>query len=330
MNANRIFYRKTMLLDNRVLLTIIITMVLSLGLLSFFVIDRNKCTPFTFMITPSTDSNIYYTGKTLYFDASISAKNMVWDFDDSTEGGNGLSPHHIFSKAGKYTITASINSNCDASRDITVLRNPDDLNGNEIIRGPDNILAGKETEFTCFKNANTYEWVIVNHTGIIKLVKGPSAKMNFPNGGPYTIQVTLNGDRLKYYQKDIVVIGNTTQPKATVIPKQLIAPEPKPLIETEPVKEKTITLIAESTFKNKLITVLNDGSTKLTVDGFDQYLFYGVNTKVYLSNGEQPMTFGAFYNMIIGKHNNLNIENVELKKDADGKIYRINVRLSYN
>ena len=309
---------------------IIITMVLSLGLLSFFVIDRKKCIPFTFMITPNTDSNIYYTGKTLYFDASISSKNMVWNFDDSTEGGKGLSVHHIFSKEGKYTITASINSDCDASRDITVLRNPDDLNGNEIIRGPDNILAGKETEFTCFKIADSYDWLIVNHPEIKRLVKGPTAKMSFPNGGAYTIQVTLNGDRIKSYYKDIVVIGNTTQPKTIVVPKQLIAPQPKPLIEKEPVKEKAITLIAASIFKNKLISVLNDAPTKLTVDGFDQYLFYGINTKVQLSNGEQPLTFGAFYNMINGKHNNLNIENVEFKQDGDGKIYLIKVRISYN
>ena len=84
-------------------------MVLSLFLLTSFLIGRTKCIPFSFAITPNSDSG-YYAEKNLSFSLSVSAKNVIWDFGDGTAEKTGVYiTHHLSSfsmKRVNNTFTA--------------------------------------------------------------------------------------------------------------------------------------------------------------------------------------------------------------------------------
>ena len=157
MNARIIYTRKVKGLDNTVWFFMIIIMMLSLALLTSFLIGRTKCVPFTFVITPNSDSG-YYTEKNLSFSLSVSAKNITWDFGDGTPVKTGVYVTHKYYKEGRYLVTAIIKEDCQETKEVIVRKSPfDHTIGNEIA-GPESIGIGKDADFNCLVYANKWSW----------------------------------------------------------------------------------------------------------------------------------------------------------------------------
>ena len=259
MNANNIYTRKIKYLDNGVWRLMIGTMILSLGLLSFLWASSRKCIPFSFKISPSTDS-IYYIGQPLSFEASTKKRNISWDFGDSTnEASEGFIAFHTYTRAGNYHVRAIIESGCDTEQVIKVI---DSLELNaEAIKGNGYTIPGKEEIYTCTKEFKTIKWQVIGYPGLKPVNPGKTASFHFPQPGTYTIQATLDDDRTKNFIKGVTVNGNTPSPKPSPIDiKQLVNPGPGPKIKEDPIQERVINSISTTTFKGKLLGVLNDAA----------------------------------------------------------------------
>lgn len=326
MNARIILTRKVKGLDNTVWLFMLIIMLLSLVLLTSFLIGRTKCTPFNFVITPNSDSG-YYTEKTLSFSLSVSAKNISWDFGDGTPAKAGVYVTHQYHKEAKYYVTATIKQNCVEGRFITVTKNPNDHTSGNEIAGPEIISVGKDVEFNCLVYGNKWSWQIIDHPEIkVSNEKLGSAKFRFPNGGTYYVQVTLDEDRTKSYRKQIFVTDGRIKPVTTtsINPpldiKRLIKEErpPKQIEQTEePVIATTVRYISEKSFKDQLNQVIKDDNSSPSLQDFDQFLFNKGQTTVKISSGNS-MNFKKFYEQL-KSNGNITVTAVTLQRNPEDK-----------
>lgn len=328
MNAHIIYTRKVKGLDNTVWFFMIIVMLLALVLLTSFLIGRTKCIPFTFVITPNSDSG-YYTEKTLSFSLSVSAKNITWDFGDGTPVKTGVYATHQYHREGKYYVTASTREDCDATMEITVTKSPfDHTIGNEIA-GPETVAVENEAAFSCLVYGNNWSWQVKDHPEIkFTDAKLGSAKFRFRNGGTYYIQVTLDDDRTKSYTKEIMVTDGRVRP---AVPAILPSPEIKRLIKEQPVvKEQeqtaapvpvavavTTRYISEKSFKDQLNQVIKDDNSSPSLQDFDQFLYNKAKTTVKI-NGGSSMSFNKFYEYL-KLNGSLAVTNVMLQRDQVDK-----------
>lgn len=333
MTGNRIFTKQLMGLDYRVWRTMLVICILSLGLLSYRLIDSKKCKPVNFLVKTiiQHSDSIYNTGETLSFVSSSNEYETTWDFGDNSEKVTGQYVTHIYKSAGAYNITASTGTGCETIQSIKVaepaVAAQDDNNivsGQEIV-GPASTITGKEEMFTCMVTAKSYEWSISNYPKMNQ--QGSTAKFQFPTSGKYLVQVTLDGDRTKRYTKEINVEEAPTT--ASVTPEEV-----KPLIpETvqplpDPNESKNIK-ITDDIFKGYLGKVIDKN---MTAADFDNYLCYKGDTKVIL-NGEL-MTFNAMCEEISGKKRRkliigktkIKIEMAEMRRDKDGCVNIIEVK----
>ena len=125
----------------------IIVIILSLGLLSYKLIDKKKCTPFSFRIKHiSLIDSIYYTGEPVTFTASLNDPDILWNLGDNTQEQEGSMVTHKFLKEGTYIITASLNGGCANEQKITVL-NPLQIQATPDNVSTDNKILGRSTIF---------------------------------------------------------------------------------------------------------------------------------------------------------------------------------------
>jgi PKD repeat protein len=318
-------------LDYRVWRVMLIISVLSLGLLSYRLIDSKKCIPVSFSIKTiaiHTDST-YSVGENLSFIASSNKNEVTWDFGDNSAKITGQYVTHAYQNTGSYKITASTGtgSSCETTMQIVIapaVIQKDDANlvtGEEIL-GPLSTITGKDEIFTCMVTARVYEWSISNYPKMTQ--KGSTAKFQFPTAGKYTVQVTLDGDRTKRYSKEITV--EAAPDLSSPIPDDI-----KPLIpegvQPLPLPDANTTVkITDATFKEYLEKVIDK---KMTAADFDNYLCSKGGTPVIL-NGE-PMTFNALCEeisgkkrrkMIIGK-TRIKIKMAEMRREKDGCVNTI-------
>ena len=323
MKAQTIYSRKAKGLDLGVWWLMIVMIILSLGLFSFFIFNEKKCKPFTVRISPQSDSN--YTGQMLYFDISGSEKSSTvsWDFGDSSEIQVGTGITHQFTKPGNYYVKAS--AGCDEIRMITILKDTNAMSGEGNILAPSIADAGKKVDFVCLRYAKKYIWRVMNHAEITPTqsgVSGENAAFLFPKGGIYTVQVMLEHEQGIFYTKEIIIAGKEA-PKVTtptgptdikrLIPEADKKKQPEEVIPEPEVTTTSIIPITNGNFKDKLNYLISDDYPDL--DYFDKYLHNKSATKVNY-NGRN-MTFKDLYQSIKGKHNFMTIDNVDFRKDGD-------------
>lgn len=332
MKSNRIFTKQVLGLDYRVFRLILAVMILSLGLLSYRLLDKKECTSVKFIIktiTPHTDSS-YSAGESLSFIASSGANEITWDFGDNSPSITGQYVTHKYLSTGSFEVAAITGLSCQTMQRITV-KPPSELSkgngpvnpGEEII-GPFATTTGIEETFTCMVGAEFYEWSIPNYPKMIR--SGSSAKFVFPAAGKFLVQVTLDHDRTKRYTKEITVEA----PQAV---KPLVPENIKPLIpnEVQPLPDpKTFSVkISDVIFTEYLGQVIDK---KMAAADFDKYLCYKGETKV-VSNGD-VMTFNAFCEEISGKKRRkfiigktkIKINTAVLRRDNDGCVNIIEVK----
>lgn len=350
--SSRIFTRQILGLDQSVWLTMIILFVLSAGLLSYKLIDRNKCTAFSIKIGSRahfTDS-VYYTDNNIFFKANSSNDDVTWTFGEKyREAAKGLAVTHKFMARGKYYISASINGKCETGQWITVENKPDNSqikdNTPEIkeILGADSTFQGMEEEFFSPALADSsYEWVVLFHPEM-GTQNEETAKFRFPNSGKYTIQLTLDHIRIKSYTKEIFVeelqkkVLKSKEMDEGDIEKIIIAKKkeigkivpPPPVVEPAIVvapAEPKIIRIGEKLFRNELQLLVEE---KKTEDDFYKYLCSKGSTPVILnSKKDKSRTFSQLCKELKGKKGkswivlkggSITIKSVKLTRDEINK-----------
>lgn len=321
MNANRIYTRKLLGLDNKVWLFMISVIILAIGLLSYRLADRKECIPFTFSIKAiniHTDG-FFYTDETLSFSASIKTQNIQWDFGDNSRPQTGQFVTHRFTKEGKFFINASTVPGCETIKEITVkapLPTPLAIDSSRVdtgekIIGHTTTFSGTNEVYVCAAIGNSYDWAIVNRPAIKPQSLGSTANFQFPNAGKYTIQVTVDNDRNKRYFKDITV-ENVASPKSEVpekitrlipLPQQAPAqnqPQERPNAApqanpqpTSPVTDASANkpsnskkIVGNAAFKEYLEKFM---SNDMEAADFDRYLCGGGSTKVIMNGDKSDM-----------------------------------------
>lgn len=278
MKSTRILTRKTMGLDRRVWRVMIFMLILTSGLLGYKLMDTPKCTPVDFKIkTISDNDSVYYTDEILSFRTVRSEKKITWDFNDNTGTDTGTFITHRFATEGKYYIKVTVNSNCEFVKPITIKKAipvPTETVGNEAqIIGHDKTFVRISEVYTCSKVADYYEWNISEHPEYGTRT-GASATYKFEEPTDYTIELTLNKDRLKRFTKTVKVVSIPT----------LIPDKPQP-VES---KNNKI-LLSEKTFKDYLEKVI---SGAFFAKDFDKYLCSEGATPVVMNGkAKKKITF---------------------------------------
>ena len=359
MNANRIYTRKTLGLDNMVWMFMALVIIMAVGLLSYRLADRKECVAFTFNIKAISihNGNVFYTDETLSFSATLNSQNIQWNFGDNSNTQTGQYVTHRFKKAGKFFVTASTVPGCETIKEIIVkvpLPAPvviDSANGDtgEKVIGHTTTFTGTNEVYVCSAIGTSYDWAIVNRPAIRPKSFGSTANFLFPNAGKYTIQVTVDNDRNKRYFKDITV-ENVAAPKNEVperIPRLIPLPESQPKQPLEnpnpappekpqtPVIEvpanKTIVL-GNAAFKDYLQKVMNN---EMNASDFDKYLCGGESTKVILNGDKKDIqTFTSLCKFLKeGKvkkalifNKKIKLKSVALHRDNDGCVILIDVQ----
>lgn len=336
MTDNRIFTKQLMGLDYRVWRVMLVICILSLGLLSYRLIDSKKCKPVNFLIKTIVQhsDNVYNTGENLSFVSSANDNETTWDFGDNSDKITGQYVTHIYKNAGAYNVTASTGTGCETIKNIQIAEPvaaaQDDnsvVTGQEIV-GPPSTMTGKEEIFTCMVTAKSYEWSISNYPKMNQ--QGSTAKFQFPTTGKYLVQVTLDGDRTKRYSKEISVEAAPTAPSTAPDELKPLIPESIQPLPNPGMPEGTKTVkITDDIFKGYLDKVIDK---KMTAADFDNYLCYKGDTKVIL-NGDL-MTFNAMCEEISGKKRRkliigkkkIKIEMAEMRRDKDGCVNIIEIK----
>lgn len=354
MKSNMIYNKKALGLDYNVWRVMLTVIIISVGLLSYKLIDKKKCTPFSFRIKHISNSDsVYFTGETLFFTASTDNPDIAWDFGDNSPKAEGKFVTHKFYAPGKYYVTASINSECDIAHQITisprkVQLNPDSLStGNKIV-GRSTTVAGSTEIFICLAEAETYEWTITDHPEIRDNVRrGREAQYSFLLPGKYTIQVELNNDRRKRFLKEILVESKSGSAEPVI--KKLLPPELPPIakvreeqeakkvleeekkaqeatipitapVEKEPAPRVPMRIPEDRIFLDFLKRVQTG---RMDLNEFDKYFCTGITPKVKI-NGKNLESFAGLVEEL-KKSKKITLQNVQLQRDENNCIFLIDL-----
>ncbi len=325
MTTSRIFNRRIMGLDIGVWRVLIFTVIFSMGLLSYKIFKKDDCTPFKIDIRGNshlTDS-VFFTGDNIKFIASISSEEIIWNFKDNSRGKTkGSYVMHTFTKEGKYYVTAN-NKECEEGKLITIKNKPKTgnfethSNVREIL-GTSSTFAGKIEEYISPALADSfYEWVILSHPemGILNEEK---VKYQFNNPGIYTIQLTLDHNRINSYTKRIFVedlpksIRKMPEDVGPLVPKKIpkredttkdnppppINPTPPPPAIDPSISSKTKG-VAPEVFKGYLQKLVENDMNE---NEFYKYLC-STGTTIVIVNGDRnnPKTFSWLCQELKGK-----------------------------
>lgn len=302
MNPYRIYTRQTLGLDNMVWLLMIIILILSLGLLSYKVIDKKECVSFTFKVRNLGlhNDSVFYVGDILSFNASIASQDIDWDFGDNN-GASGAYVSHVFLKEGPFLITARSNSLCSVVKEIIIKAPlPDTAAQSQTfatgkIIGNASFTINTNQKFSYPLQATSYEWTVQNQPDF-GIKRGQKVSFSFPYSGSYRIKVRLDSSLTKMDYLDVEVLDES-KPKSkneaipVLIPR---APAPAPLppvnkgIDSTSNKPKAIPIkfIADKLFLNYLEQVENK---TMTISDFKDY---GINeTTPVIANGAEHHDF---------------------------------------
>lgn len=326
MNADNLYTRTRIGLDNRVWLVLLVTLILSGALLGFKMATREVCAPVKIVITNNDNPAVarYYPQDRLTFAAQMDgAKEVVWDFGDNTPAVTGRTQIHTFSNSGSYFVTVTVNGKCREFINVvisnkmaaTAAATASVAEGQEIT-GPDAPKAGEPVNYMTSLNGTSFEWNILNSPEY-PTQKTAMATYTFLTPGAKTIELKL--DNGKVYRKTVQVLpGNqpVADPNAAGMPQNMpVQQEQTPVTEAAP--ESTApksTFIADEVFRDMLDKVTEG---EKDASSFNQFLCNGALTKVR-DNGESWTTLGEFCSKIHDKKK-FQIKSVVTIRDPNDK-----------
>lgn len=327
MNADNLYTRTKAGLDNRVWLTLLITLLLSGALLGFKMATREACAPVKIVLTNNDNPAAarYYPQDRLTFAAQMEgAKDVVWDFGDNTPTVTGRTQIHTFSNPGSYFVTVTVNGKCKefinvviSNKTAATTATAASVTEGQEISGPDAPKAGVPVNYVTTLNGASFEWNILNSPEY-PTQKTAMATYTFLTPGAKTIELKL--DNGKVYRKSVQVLPGdqpVADPNAAANMQQNIPvqQEQTPVTEAdpEPVSPKS-TFIADEVFRDMLDKVTEG---EKDASSFNQFLCNGAQTKVR-DNGESWTTLGEFCSKIHDKKK-FQIKSVVTIRDPNDK-----------
>jgi len=353
MNDYRTFTRRFLGLDIRARRVVIILILLSLIFLSYRLF-KGKCIPFTIEVDKNSHSDtFFFPGETIRFFSSNLSEDINWNFKDETQGmATGSSVLYAFNKEGVYFVTARINEGCEFGKTIYIKKRPEagpavtEKTADTIV-GVASTMVGKAELFISPIVAEAYEWEVLKHPEMdVKI--GEKVSYTFDRADTYIIQLTLDRDRAKSFQKRLVVLdvpGKTVlaqDVKALPIEQKIEeihqqaeepreiekklqdSPEAEPAPPTEKVESSApiIKVVAPDVFRGYL--------QKLVAGEMNENEFYiylckrGTTSVVVNGDTRNSKTFSKFCqeykgkterSLIVGKKGPITIKAVKLIKD---------------
>jgi len=344
-----------MSLDTNVWLVMLVTAILSLGLISYNLIDNESCVPFAISAkgVTSNQDGVYEPGETIIFRTSLpEEKEITWVFGDNTARQKTVSVNmrHKFMKEGVFTVTAMLNGVCNNEIKVNIKKSKNSiLSGDDAGAAAPQIFGnlapveGKSERYISDVIGNSYEWKILDKASF-PTINDQYAFFTFPKPGLYVLQLTVDHDRRKRSQLEINVTENLAKSKGpkqqnvpVLIPYDVRPPKsdkqaekqpekaPEPEKLPEPVVEapkKKIINIRNEIFQSKLEGVVQGQND---VHDFDAYLPDGGNTKVLINDEKSYKTFAQLCQEIGGKKK-IVIESVQLMRAEDNMIQQIKVK----
>lgn len=332
MNSERILTRKTLGLDHRVWRAMIVLFVLSIGLLSYTLIDKPKCTPVDFKIKTIDNDSVYTTDEILSFSTLRFEKNVTWDFGDNSPAGTGTFITHRFATEGKYFIKVTVNSDCQFIKPITLRKAVvETISSKEQIDGHPSTFVGAGETYTSLLTAGTYEWTVENHPEY-GVLNGQSVNYRFTSSGDFTIKLTLDKDRFKIYRKSVTVVENE-KPKPVEKIDKLIDYEKLAKLDQIDKVNSVKTAISEQTFTEYLGKVV---AGQFAAKDFDDYLCSEGKTPTIINGkADRQVTFEQACAELNGKRKSkllglrkkiIHIKNVRLNRNKDNCITLIEIK----
>lgn len=321
-------------LDERVILTMIITALVGLVITGFQYKNYEHC--FDFHI--KAKANYYRTDEPIHFETdALYAKEFEWDFGDNESSQTNISSVvHAYNTPGEYTVALTVNGKCSEYKTVYITKAPKIENPLLMPRFicPQTAEVGKPVTFQdTTAGAHSWEWRF-GETAVIDATSS-TASYTYKTPGLKTISIVLNGDPkqlgvCKVFVNDKAVAASRTsnggggknaaprQPAFVVIPakpntpslEEQNHPQPQP---AEAPKPQGVN-ISKQELETKLRGVANN---YLTPDNFAQYFCGNLNVPVSLNGTE--VTFTQFCNKLSAIKNDKKIKqlNVQQIKNAE-------------
>jgi hypothetical protein len=350
MQTSYIATNRTLGLDVKVWIVMLVVAVICGGLVSYIAITDEPCVPFrisTRGLNTNKTSGNYHVGEPIRFAVSvINSRNITWDFNDKSGEENGTTVvSHSFAKEGEYHITAKINGKCEQTTTVYIQKqevahtNPVLTGSNIMITGTDVTEVDKTETFFSNAPATSYEWTVLNRNEY-EAQNGKIATFIFKTQGRYIIKLKLDNNREKTYFKHVYVspssrVNNLPLPTTRIIPPltrpMMPAPRPEPqdpviryrdtaapsAQRDNPPVERTYLETSNRDLKTRLGRII-DGSK----ENFDDVL--NTATTNVLINNKRIMAFEDFCNAIKNRKK-VKIGSVEAVRDERKNVIRLNI-----
>lgn len=296
---SRIYSRSRMGMDNRIWLTLILTVILSAGLLGFRIATTEPCYDVRLSlkgVVAHPYIHYYFVGESIIFQAEMKHQQEVtWDFGDGSALAKGSKVTYSYHSEGNFLVTATVNGRCLQSVNVRISSlalatpsTPATTATPSPIMGKDFAAAGELAIYQTEALAGTYEWTIENNPAFSPKA-GNKVSYSFTEPGSYVLKLKLDNDETKIYRKTVTVSMNPADTKGADVDELPPLPLPAPPDEvpaagtgseagntpTAPA-EKRIELIPDPILKNQLQDVI-DG--KETLESIAQYMCPGGKVK---------------------------------------------------
>lgn len=348
-----IYTRSRMGIDNKVWLTLLITALISVGLLGFRIATTEPCYDINLTLKGVVEhpfANNYFVGESIIFKASMKKTQKVeWNFGDGTPVSIGEKITHSYTKEGNFLVTATVNGKCMQSLNVHIsqvampesnITTPAPVDSNAIT-GKDFAAAGELSIYQTSATAGTYEWTIEGNAAFPPK-NGNKVSYSFTEPGTYIVTLKLDNDDTKIYRKAVVVSLNPASAQGATVdelpPLPLPAPPPtgggtnsdagSTSAETQVNAEKRYELIPDPILKNQLQDVIEG---KETLENIAKNMCDGMNTKIR-GNGKIYANLTLFSEELKGKKGVLGlggkrkIKSVHANRETGNNcIYRLDV-----
>jgi hypothetical protein len=329
-------------IDEKVILTMIITALLGLVITGFQYKNYEHC--FDFHI--KAKANFFRTDEPIRFETdALYAKEFQWDFGDNESSETNInSVVHAYNQPGEYMVSLTVNGKCSEYKTIYITKAPKLENPLLIPRFvcPQTAEVGKPVSFQdTTAGAHSWEW----RFGETAAVDATSSTVNYvyKTPGLKTISLVINNDPkqlgvCKVYVNEKTVAPSRSnarmparqqQPSFIVVPARPATPtleeqnHPQPVIP-EPAKPQGVN-IGKQELESKLRGVVNNF---LTADNFNQYFCNNLNIPVSLNGTE--ITFTQLCNKLGSIKNDKKIKQLnvqQIKNSETNCIIGLNVSL---
>jgi hypothetical protein len=222
-------------LDPKVIITMLVIAIISIGIFGFRYMSHKPCKP----VEISIDATNFYTGTPIRFSCTAGkSDDCKWSVgDQSGKKLNGQIVVYTYTEPGQYMIELAVNDRCKEYKYLTIEKAPKILDPDlvpRIICSETEVELGQEVVFKdSTPKATSWEWRF-GETGAVDDIK-QVAPYKFTTPGMKTVTLVINGnpDLNATYKIYVKEKAGATGPMGPALPNigNIVKPEP----EAEPI-----------------------------------------------------------------------------------------------